>query len=140
MEIILRNHNSRCLKKGQFRSSSIYLFLFLIIFVFNFSAGCIENEISKNVSGFPEEKQNNSGITIDENIEKTLVGHQIVYYDIAGEPRYYNISKKDIRSIEKSESEGEVVWVVTVGSGMQWEMHLNSTGESILEENQLFRT
>lgn len=140
MDIILRNHNSRCLKKGQFHRSSIYLFLFLIIFVFNFSAGCIENEISKNVSNFPEEKQNNSGITINENIEKTLVGHQIVYYDIAGEPRYYNISKKDIRSIEKSDSEGEVVWVVTVGSGMQWKIHLNSTGESILEENQLFRT
>lgn len=140
MDIILRNHNSRCLKKGQFRRSLIYLFLFLIILVFNFSAGCIENEISKNVSDFPEEKQNNSGIIINENIEKTLVGHQIVYYDIAGKPRYYNISKKDIRSIEKSESEGEVVWIVTVGSGMQWEMHLNSTGESILEENQLFRT
>ena len=140
MDITQRNHNSKCLKKGPVRRSSIYLFLFLIIFVFNFSAGCIENEISKNVSDFPEEKQNNSEININENTEKTLVGHQIVYYDIAGEPRYYNISKKDIRSIEKSESEGEVVWVVTVGSGMQWEIHLNSTGESILEENQLFRT
>lgn len=140
MNITQTNHNSKCLKKSQVLYSSIYLFLFLIIFVFNFSAGCIENEISKNVSDFPEEKQNNSRITIDENIEKTLVGHRIVYYDIAGEPRYYNISKKDIRSIEKSESEGEVVWLVTVGSDMKWEILLNSTGESILKENQLFRT
>ncbi len=146
MDISTKDQRWRGLAKRIMRHSSIY---FLIIST-TFAIGCIEDEPSQNMSDiFPEdqnmsdtlpEDQNDSGTSITENIEKTLVGHQIVYYDIAGEPRSYNISKKDIRNIEKSESNGEVIWIATVGSGMQWEIHLNSTGESILEEIQLFRT
>ncbi|MCQ1534502.1 hypothetical protein FTO70_02075 [Methanosarcina sp. KYL-1] len=137
MDITKKDQSCRGLAKRIMRHPSIYFFI--IIFT-TFAIGCIEGEPSQNVSDTPPDDQNNSGANITENVEKTLVGHQIVYYDIAGEPRYYNISKKDIRNIEKSESDGEVIWIVTVGSGMQWEIHLNSTGESILKEIQLFRT
>jgi len=140
MDIIIKNHSCRGLTKKIIPHSSIYFLLFLIIVFTTFAVGCIEAEPSQNVSDTPPGDQNSSEPGIDENIENTLVGHQLVYYDIAGEPRYYNISKKDIRSIEKSESNGEVLWIATVGSGMQWEIHLNNTGESILEEIQLFRT
>lgn len=140
MDMTIKDQSCRGLAKRIIRHSSIYFLIFLIIVFTTFAIGCIEDEPSQNVSDTPLGDQNSSGTSITENIEKTLVGHQIVYYDIAGEPRYYNISKKDIRNIEKSESNGEVVWIATVGSGMQWEIHLNSTGESILEEIQLFRT
>lgn len=137
MDISKKDQRCRGLAKKILRRSSTY---FLIIIFTTFAIGCIEDGPSQNVSDTPPEDQNNSGVNITENIEKTLVGHQLVYYDIAGEPRSYNISEKDIRSIEMSESEGEVIWVATVGTGMQWEIHLNSTGESIIEEIQLFRT
>ena len=147
MDISTKDQRWRGMARRIMRHSSIY---FLIIIFTTSAIGCIEDEPSQNVSDtLPEaqnvsdtlpEAQNDSGTNITENIENTLVGYQIVYYDIAGEPRSYNISKKDIRNIEKSESNGEVIWIATVGSGMQWEIHLNSTGESILEEIQLFRT
>lgn len=140
MDITIKNHSGKGLVGGIIYHSLIYFFIFLILIFTAFATGCIEDGISKNVSDLPGGEQNSSGTSIDENIENTLVGHQFVYYDIAGEPRYYNISKKDIRSIEKSESDGEIVWIATVGSGMQWEIYLNSTGESILKEIQLFRT
>lgn len=140
MDITIRIRSIRGLTKGVIRHLSIHFLICLTIVFTALTIGCIEDGISKNVSDFPEREQNSSGTSITENIEKTLVGHQIVYYDIAGEPRYYNISKSDIRSIEKSESDGEVVWIATVGSGMQWEIYLNSTGESILKKIQLFRT
>lgn len=140
MDITIKNHSGKGLVGGIIYHSLIYFFIFLILIFTAFATGCIEDGISKNVSDLSGGEQNSSGTSIDENIENTLVGHQFVYYDIAGEPRYYNISKKDIRSIEKSESDGEIVWIATVGSGMQWEIYLNSTGESILKEIQLFRT
>lgn len=140
MDITIKNHSSKGLIRGIIRHSLIYFLIPLIIVFTAFATGCIEDGISKNVSDLSGGEQNSSGISIDENIENTLVGHQLVYCDIAGEPRYYNISKKDIRSIEKSELDGEIVWIATVGSGMQWEIYLNSTGESILNEIQLFRT
>ena len=125
------------LAKRIVRHSSIY---FLIMIFAILTMGCIGGEPVQDVSDTSQSGLNNSGVIITENIERTLVGHQIVYYDIAGEPRYYNISKKDINDIEKSESDGETIWIATVGHGMQWEIHLNSTGELILEETQLFRT
>lgn len=137
MDISTKDQRWRGMARRIMRHSSIY---FLIIIFTTSAIGCIEDEPSQNVSDTLPEAQNDSGTNITENIENTLVGYQIVYYDIAGEPRSYNISKKDIRNIEKSESNGEVIWIATVGSGMQWEIHLNSTGESILEEIQLFRT
>ncbi len=137
MDISTKDQRWRGMARRIMHHSSIY---FLIIIFTTSAIGCIEDEPSQNVSDTLPEDQNDSGTNISENIENTLVGHQIVYYDIAGEPRSYNISKKDIRNIEKSESNGEVIWIATVGSGMQWEIHLNSTGESILEEIQLFRT
>ncbi len=140
MDITIKNQSGKGLVGGIIYHSLIYFLTFLILIFTAFATGCIEDGISKNVSDLPGGEQNSSGTSIDENIENTLVGHQLVYYDIAGEPRYYNISKKDIRSIEKSESDGEIVWIATVGSGMQWEIYLNSTGESILKEIQLFRT
>ena len=140
MDLTIKDKSCKGLAKGIIFPASIYFLIFLILFFTTFAIGCIEDGPSQNVSDTPPGDQNSSGTSITENIEKTLVGHQIVYYDIAGEPRYYNISKKDIRNIEKSESNGEVIWVAMIGSGMQWEIHLNSTGESILEEIQLFRT
>lgn len=140
MDFIIKTYSFWGLTKKAILHSSIYIFIFFIVIFNTFEIGCIEAEPLQNASDTFPEGQNNSGTIIDENIENTLVGRQIVYYDIAGEPRYYNISKKDIRSVEKSESNGEVVWVVTVGSGMQWKIYLNSTGESILKETQLFRT
>ncbi len=140
MDMTIKDQSCTGLAKRIIPHSSIYFLLFLIIVFTTFAIGCIEDEPSQNVSDTPPGDHKSSEPGIDENIENTLVGHQLVYYDIAGEPRYYNISAKDIRRIEKSESNGEVVWIATVGSGMQWEIHLNSTGESILNEIQLFRT
>lgn len=107
----------------------------IVIFIITFSIGCINHNL-------PIESKNDSHVSnnISQNIVQTLEGHQIVYYDIAGNSRNYTISKKDIHAIQKSEFNDKIIWIVRVGRGMEWEIHLNETGETILEEIQLFRT
>lgn len=103
------------------------------------SAGCIDSNTGESNNSLSKNTSISHTAPI-ENIQKTLIGHNLTYFDIAGNQRYYSISKKDIGAIEKSKFDTEAVWIVKVGSGMEWEIVLNATGEQIIDEKQLFKT
>lgn len=72
---------------------------------------------------------------------KTLVGHELIYYNIAGMPVSYNITEGDIGDIKQVKFDGELAWRVEVGEeGLKWELYLDKRGEKILKEVQLFYT
>lgn len=78
---------------------------------------------------------------IDEKIKKTLVGHELVYYNIAGFPMNYNITEENIGEVKQATLDGKTAWRVEIGEeGLKWEIYLDSKGERILKEVQLFYT
>ena len=78
---------------------------------------------------------------IDEKIKKTLVGHELVYYNIAGSPMSYNITEEGIGDIEQTTLNGEAAWKVKIGEqGLTWDIYIDGEGEKILKEVQLFVT
>jgi hypothetical protein len=74
------------------------------------------------------------------NIEKTLVGMNLTYYSIAGQPLNYTIGSGDIQSVEKADHNGQAAWKVRVGQGMQWDLIMDQSGKQILDTKQLFAT
>lgn len=78
-------------------------------------------------------------LSIDEKIRDRLVGHELVYYNIAGMPQSYTITGEDIGTIEQTTLNGEAAWRVKIGEeGLAWEIYLDKDGEEILKEVQLF--
>ncbi len=74
------------------------------------------------------------------NIEKTLIGMNLTYYSIAGQPLDYTIGAGDIQSVEKAEYNGQAAWEVRVGQGLQWDLTMDQSGKRILDTKQLFVT
>lgn len=73
-------------------------------------------------------------------IKKTLIGMNLTYYSIAGQPMNYTIGDGDIQTIDKVEYNGQQAWKVRVGQGMQWDLTMDKSGERILDTKQLFVT
>lgn len=74
------------------------------------------------------------------NIEKTLVGMNLTYYSIAGQPLNYTIGAGDIQLVEKADYNGQAAWKVRVGQGLQWDLIMDQSGKQILDTKQLFVT
>jgi hypothetical protein len=125
-------------------SSIKHVLLFLLIFLF---LGCLQKE-TETGDYYLEDEQDDTDIAIppgtfpiDEKIKKTLVGHELVYYNIAGFPMNYTITEEDIVAIEETTLNGKPAWKVKLGEeGLTWEIYLDSSGEEILKEVQLFVT
>ncbi|TFH46941.1 MAG: hypothetical protein E4G94_01280 [ANME-2 cluster archaeon] len=100
----------------------------LILIILN--SGCIKEESL-------EPTQLNE-TQIKERIMQNLVGTQIGYYNVAGQPMSYNISAYDIKSINKTQLDNKIAWKVKVGSQLAWDIYFNETGEAILKKEQLF--
>ncbi|MCD1295343.1 hypothetical protein CUJ83_10060 [Methanocella sp. CWC-04] len=75
-----------------------------------------------------------------ENINRTLTGRSLTYYNIAGQPMTYVIKPEDIVSIEKTKRDGDDAWKVRVGTGLSWDITMDAAGTKILETKQLFYT
>jgi hypothetical protein len=73
-------------------------------------------------------------------IEKTLVGTNLTYYSIAGQPMNYTITHDDIVSIEPTTFEGKNAWKVRVGQSLSWNLTMSADGTQVLDSEQLFRT
>ncbi|WP_048198790.1 hypothetical protein [Methanocella arvoryzae] len=73
-------------------------------------------------------------------INKTLVGHNLTYYSIAGKPMNYTITSEDIVSIEPVTYKDANAWKVRVGKSLPWDLTMSSDGTEILYVDQLFRT
>ncbi|MCD1296309.1 hypothetical protein CUJ83_15000 [Methanocella sp. CWC-04] len=76
----------------------------------------------------------------EENIKDQLIGMNITYYNIAGQPMYYIVSEGDIRSIEKTRYGNDDAWKVRIGEGLQWDVTMDYEGKKILDIDQLFCT
>jgi hypothetical protein len=73
-------------------------------------------------------------------ISERLVGTNLTYYSIAGEPMNYTIGADDIVSIEKAEYDGQPAWKVRVGRGLSWDLTMDAEGKQVLDTKQLFVT
>jgi hypothetical protein len=73
-------------------------------------------------------------------IEDTLVGTNLTYYSIAGQPMNYTIGPDDIMSIEPTTYERKDAWKVRVGQSLAWDLTMDASGTQILYVDQLFRT
>jgi hypothetical protein len=73
-------------------------------------------------------------------IKDTLVGTNLTYYSIAGNPMNYTIGPQDIVSIEPTTCEGKDAWKVRVGESLTWDLTMDASGTEILYVDQLFRT
>jgi hypothetical protein len=72
---------------------------------------------------------------VEEKIRENIIGREIKYYSITGDPLNYSISREDIISIKKTE-EG---WKVEIGKKIKWNLDYNEKGEFVKQE-QLFQT
>jgi hypothetical protein len=73
-------------------------------------------------------------------IKDTLIGTNLTYYSIAGQPMNYTIRPDDIGSIEPATYDGKDALKVRVGQGLSWDLTMDSNGREILYVDQLFRT
>ena len=81
-----------------------------------------------------------SDAAVKNKINKTLVGTNITYSNLAGKPINYTIMPDSIKSIEKTVYKGKLAWKVRVGEGMAWDITMDATGSKILDRKQLFYT
>ena len=73
-------------------------------------------------------------------INKTLIGHNLTYYSIAGQPMNYTITSEDIVTIDPATYKNSSAWKVRVGTSLTWDLTMSSDGTEILYVDQLFRT
>ena len=78
------------------------------------------------------------GGTADKKIYNTLIGYELEYRNIAGNVLIYNIKKEDIKSITRTNLDGEEVWKVNVGEGLSWNIYFDIGGNRIIKHEQLF--
>jgi hypothetical protein len=115
-----------------------------VVFMITMIAGCVSQPIPKD--NITTEKQyiptqiNTSDDIIKENIRSNLIGTEIVYFNIAGKPITYNVTEKDIKSIEKAMLNGKTAWKVRIGEGLAWDYYYEEQGNAIIKKEQLFRT
>src|SRR3989344_354484 len=72
---------------------------------------------------------------VEDKIKEHLVGNEIEYFSISGDPLAYVVLENDIASIKKTEDG----WKAEVGNGLKWDMYYDENGIFIRQE-QLFQT
>lgn len=83
---------------------------------------------------------NETSETPEAKITKQLVGMNLTYSNIAGQPMTFTITAEDITSIEQATLDNNTVWKVHVGDALAWNIYLDETGSRIIKEEQLFQT
>jgi PBP1b-binding outer membrane lipoprotein LpoB len=77
---------------------------------------------------------------VRDKIKDTLVGTNLTYYSIAGQPMNYTIGPQDIGNIEPTTYKGKDAWKVRVGESLAWDLTMDANGTEILAMDQLFQT
>ena len=99
------------------------ILVILMVILLSLTYGCISKETS-----------------IEQKIKENLIGNNISYYGIAGQPVNFTISADDIKSIEKVEIKGELFWKVEIGKDLIWNIYMDKDGKNIVKKEQLFVT
>lgn len=112
------------------------LMIMFILVILVLLTGCVSQDKNYNVTSTPSVANEE----VKEKIRRSLIGTSIAYNDIAGRPVKYNVSEKDIKSIEKIMLDGRNVWKVRIGDGLAWDYYYNEQGNEIIKKEQLFVT
>ena len=85
--------------------------------------------------------QSNFNITkIEEKIKSEVIGLEITYYNIAGNPIIHKVSDEDIKSIYPVELDNKNLWKVEIGEELKWNLYYDEKGEELIKTEQLFQT
>lgn len=118
--------------------------LVIVVLMITMIAGCISQPVpEENITTENQVTPTQTNISDDlikEKIRSDLTGTEIVYYDIAGKPVTYNVTEKDIKSIEKTTLNGKIAWKVRIGEGLAWDYYYEEQGNKIIKKEQLFVT
>jgi hypothetical protein len=90
---------------------------------------------TENVSPRPKTED-----LIKMKIKEKLIGSKLVYFDVAGISRTFEISEKDIKYINKTQVNNQTLWVVRIGEGLAWDLYFDEAGDKLIKEVQLFQT
>lgn len=74
--------------------------------------------------------------TPEYKIKQQLIGMQLEYSNIAGQPMSFTITEKDIKSIEKITLNNETVWKSNIKD--MWNIYFDGTGTKVIKQEQLF--
>ena len=72
-----------------------------------------------------------------DSIRQQLIGYELTYFNIAGQPMTEIIALQDIDSIELTYYEEQVAWIAVVNEGL-WYIYFDEGGDNILEVQQNF--
>ncbi len=75
-----------------------------------------------------------------DNIYATLVGTNLTYASIAGQPMNYTITADSIKDINRTIYRSKPAWKVHVGEGLAWDLIMDARGTRLLDTKQLFQT
>ena len=74
-----------------------------------------------------------------DSIRQHLIGYELTYTNIAGQPMTETIASQDIDSIELTYYDEELAWIAVVKDGL-WYIYFDEGGSSILYVQQNFVT
>ncbi|MCZ7355854.1 MAG: hypothetical protein O8C66_11775 [Candidatus Methanoperedens sp.] len=113
----------------------------IVTFFVIFNAGCVEKTLNSSDNTSSTVFPTPAGIdAIKDKIRNNLIGTGIVYRDIAGRPVTYNVTEKDIKTIEKTVIENRTAWKVRIGDNLAWNFYYDDLGNEIIKKEQLFVT
>lgn len=72
-----------------------------------------------------------------DSIRQQLIGYELTYFNIGGQPMTDTIASQDIDSIEITYYEKQVAWIAVVKDGL-WYIYFDEGGNNILEVQQNF--
>ena len=72
---------------------------------------------------------------VESKIRKNLIGSEIEYFSISGDPLAYVVLEDEIVSLRETENG----WKAEVGNGLKWNMYYDDNGIFVRQE-QLFQT
>jgi len=74
-----------------------------------------------------------------ERVRQALVGYNLTYYNIAGQPVTETLTAQDITGIELSYHNGQTAWLAVIRGGL-WYIYFDVDGVTLLEVQQRFVT
>lgn len=109
----------------------------MVKIISRYSAGILLIIVVLALTGCTSEAGNEDAKSM---INKTLIGHNMTYYSIAGQPMNYTITSEDIVSIDPATYKEANAWKVRVGTSLSWDLTMSADGTQILDVDQLFMT
>lgn len=113
--------------------SSAFMILMVLL------AGCVQKPVAAPTTPTRSVQTINETL-VQEKIKGKLIGLEITYRSKRGEIEKYNVTEKDVKTINETWLDNKKVWKVRIGEAMAWDYYFDEKGEKIIKTEQLFRT